>query len=232
MSYILDALKKAESERRLGSVPDMHAPPVAIASAAGSPVWGKPFAWSALAAVLLAATVIAWLAPWQTSRRSDSGTPSQQPAPSIAAAPASRDASSTPPPDKLPAEPAKTTQQAVPADPVKPKAKPRPVKQKKSEPAPAAAKTAKTENAATAAASIPEARLPGLRQLPENIQRELPALTVGGYIYSNVPSERSILINNRLLHEGSEIAPGLTLEQMLPKEAVLSYKGYRYRIPY
>ena len=57
-------------------------------------------------------------------------------------------------------------------------------------------------------------------------------MTIGGYIYSGNQSERSVLINKRLLHEGEEVAPGLVLEKMLPKEAVLSYKGHRYRISY
>jgi general secretion pathway protein B len=77
-----------------------------------------------------------------------------------------------------------------------------------------------------------EPYVPALRELPANIQREIPALTVGGYIYASKPAERSILINNRLLREGEQIAPGLTLEKMMPREAVLNYRGYRYRVPY
>ena len=65
MSYILEALKKAESERKLGSVPNMHAQPLATASDAGSPLWRSPLAWGVLIAALLIAAVIAWLAPWQ-----------------------------------------------------------------------------------------------------------------------------------------------------------------------
>lgn len=82
------------------------------------------------------------------------------------------------------------------------------------------------------AIASPQAQVATLRELPENIQREIPALTISGYIYSNIPSERSVLINKKLLHEGDEIASGLTLEKMMPKEAVLNYKGYRYRMSY
>jgi general secretion pathway protein B len=128
------------------------------------------------------------------------------------------------------------------ARPEPPKSNPVPVPAKKKKPETIPATAAPPEKpqsierkkprAEPAKAVVAEPRLPGFRDLPENIQREIPALTVGGYIYSSVAAERSILINNRLLREGSEIGHGLVLEKMLPKEAVLNYKGYRYRVPY
>jgi len=71
-----------------------------------------------------------------------------------------------------------------------------------------------------------------LRELPPQIQREIPAMTVGGYIYSGNKADRSVLINNRLMREGDEVAPGLVLEKMMPNGMVLNYKGYRYRAGY
>ena len=85
----------------------------------------------------------------------------------------------------------------------------------------------------TATDSVPpETYVMSVRELPENIQRELPSLAITGYIYSSNPAERSMLINRALRHEGEEVAPGVTLEKMMPKSAVLSYRGYRYRITY
>lgn len=71
-----------------------------------------------------------------------------------------------------------------------------------------------------------------LRELPEPIQRSIPHVTVGGYIYSRNPADRLLLIDKVLRHEGEEVAPGLLLEKLLPREAVFSFKGYRYRVPY
>jgi general secretion pathway protein B len=71
-----------------------------------------------------------------------------------------------------------------------------------------------------------------LRDLPLNIQNEIPTVTVGGYIYSAKREECQLLINKLLLHEGEQVAPGLKLERMLPHSAILNYKGYRYRISY
>jgi general secretion pathway protein B len=41
-----------------------------------------------------------------------------------------------------------------------------------------------------------------------------------------------LLIDKVLRREGEEVAPGLTLEKLQPREAVFNFKGYRYRVPY
>jgi general secretion pathway protein B len=255
MSYILDALKKAELERKLGSIPDMHAQPFATASAAGASARRRLYAWGALAGVVLIAGAIAWFAPWQTAPRPDTGaTLSPQVSSGAVSVDTDRNVAQTsspaitepvPSPIAQAAAPEKTPapmpQETAQPKPAKPKPTPAPIKKKKAEQVPAATAATATSPPATeqkkestepALASAVEPRLPGLRDLPDNIQREIPVLTIGGYIYSSIAAERSVLINNRLLREGSEISHGLVLEKMLPKGAVLNYKGYRYRIPY
>jgi general secretion pathway protein B len=69
-----------------------------------------------------------------------------------------------------------------------------------------------------------------LAELPETIRREVPKVAFGGYMYSPNPADRLVLVDKTLRHEGEEVAPGLVLEKLLPKSAVLSYKGYRYRV--
>lgn len=91
--------------------------------------------------------------------------------------------------------------------------------------------TGDLEQKTTALASSDTAT-PTPRELPEQIQRELPNLVIGGYIYSDNPRERQLLVNRRLLHEGEEAAPGVTLEKMTPRAAVFNYRGYRYRMAY
>ncbi|MYN43372.1 GspB domain-containing protein, partial [Duganella sp. FT109W] len=71
-----------------------------------------------------------------------------------------------------------------------------------------------------------------LRDLPEPIQRAIPPVAVGGYIYSKNAADRLLLVDKVLRHEGEEVAPGLLLEKLQPKEAVFNFRGYRYRIPY
>jgi general secretion pathway protein B len=97
-------------------------------------------------------------------------------------------------------------------------------------PPPAAA--ARRTAIAPAAAPSPEDSLPYLHQLPDAIQREVPRVSFGGYMYSANPADRLLLVDKALRHEGEEVAPGLLLEKLLPKAAVMNYRGVRYRVAY
>jgi general secretion pathway protein B len=90
----------------------------------------------------------------------------------------------------------------------------------------------RAESAAATQVSAAEMPTPALRELPDAIQREVPAMTIGGYIYSGSKADRSVLINNRLLHEGEEVAPGFKIEKLMPNGMVLNYKGTRFRSGY
>jgi general secretion pathway protein B len=102
-------------------------------------------------------------------------------------------------------------------------------------PVPAPAQTqAPAQAQATAPAQAtaqPEEHIQSMRDLPEPIQRAIPAIAMGGYMYSKNPADRLILIDKTLRKEGDEVAPGLQLEKLLPKAAVFSFRGYRYKVP-
>ena len=54
-----------------------------------------------------------------------------------------------------------------------------------------------------------------------------------GLKYSSAnKADRILIINGQVLHEGDAIAPGLMLEQIRLKAAVLAFKGYRYGIAF
>jgi general secretion pathway protein B len=130
----------------------------------------------------------------------------------------------TPPPRV--AAPAPQPSPAAARDPV-PEAVYLPAPARAPEPAPAAP-------AAPVRAPDPvqEENLRTLQQLPEAIQREVPKVAVGGYIYSPNPADRLLLIDKTLRREGEEVAPGLVLERLMPKYAVMNYRGTRYRVGY
>ena len=295
MSYILDALKKAESDRKLGSVPNIHTQAVVAAeSDRGSSRWAARSTWAVGALLASSLLAIVWYQPWQSAPAPlSSGEVSRPSRPKVAeptmpqrsvpgvTEPVTATVAETMP--KTAPETAATPTAAVAAqpqpslprvtEPVPVSAPPTTVAAAKIVAAPQAAKpvlpksgpalSAKTSNKAVgselpqpvsgAAASLekspekmvakpPEApqetpapsetRVPNLRELPQNIQAEVPALAVTGYIYSKNAADRSVLINNKFLREGDQAAPGVVLEKITPKEAVLNYKGYRYRLSY
>ena len=95
---------------------------------------------------------------------------------------------------------------------------------RQSEPGPSGA------NAAPATPAPVEEYVQSLHELPEPIQRAIPAIALGGYMYSKNPADRLLLIDKVLRREGEEVAPGLVLDKLLPKQAIFSFRGYRYRV--
>lgn len=71
-----------------------------------------------------------------------------------------------------------------------------------------------------------------LPPLPDTVRNLMPPLQVGGAMHSDVPSQRMLVLNGRLFHEGDEIASGVVLERIELKAAVLRHNGQRYRLAY
>jgi len=270
MSYILEALKKAQAERQLGNAPDIHTPAPVPISAAPNTANRKPLLIGLGAGVLVAgiAAGLVWRAKTPAGEPAvlaQNGTTPVQTAPAAPAVSVALPAAVAPAapapsaPAPVPATPAAQaapvqvpTTQAAPVPPpvATPAPAPRPAPAptpRKAAPAPAAdpgpapeavylpapARAPEPAPAPVRAPDpVPEENLRTLQQLPESIQREVPKVTVGGYIYSPNPADRLLLVDKTLRREGEELAPGLVLERLMPKYAVMNYRGTRYRVGY
>src|SRR6476661_6101405 len=61
MSYILDALRKADAQRQRTRLPGLHAQAPAVVTPASEPGWWRsPLAWAGGAALLVLGVVLAW----------------------------------------------------------------------------------------------------------------------------------------------------------------------------
>lgn len=229
MSYILEALKKSQAERQLGELPSIHAPQVQLHDGAASASARRTPVWLALGGVgvAVAAALLLWQ-PWQADAA----------APAAAAVVPAVLAQAVPAPLPMAAPPAAVAPAPVaafvpPAATAAPVHHARPVAEPKQE-TPGQAVSPPVAAPAPAVPPTPAAEesVPGMRDLPEPIQRQIPAIAIGGYIYSKNPADRLLLIDKVLRHEGEELAPGLVLEKLQPKAAIFSFKGYRYRVPY
>jgi len=251
VSYVLDALRKAEAERQRGSVPSLHAPPSDLAVDRAVQRRGPhPALWALGGAVGVLALAGAWQL-WKPGPDPMPAPAAAAPAVAVVAPPAA--APAAPPPTAAPSpapavpvqEPMRTparveTQPTWPAEPTKPVVQPAapPVAVTAPTPVPAPVPPMSRE-AATAA---PPARGPApppagdkpplMAELPAELRRQLPPLTVSGSIYSDNPADRFLILNGQLLYEGGTLGPELTLEQIQLKSAVLRYKGQRFRITY
>ena len=225
MSYILDALRKAEAERERGSVPNIHAQP----AFAGAPARGarpRSRAWIAVAVVGVLLVIAAAL-PWffMADRSAVPAPVAAAPAPLVAPTPVpmTMPASAAAAPAKVPAPTTAPTATAA-AVPVPPA----PVPVRKPRPAPAVASAATV----AAPASATEERIYAMNELPDDIRRQLPGLSVGGSMYSTTPASRLVIVNGQVLLEGDRLTPELVLQQIKLKAAVFAFKGYRFTITF
>lgn len=238
MSYILDALKRADAERERGHVPGLHAQPLGEGGSADArqrtPRWAL---WGGLAA---GAVVLAALA-WRMGADANAPVPAApQPAPArpeVAMAPPAKPVATPAPVTPSPDVPSYAPPPAaVAAKPVAKDSRPPAA----TEPAAAVATAAPVpavKAAPTAASSAPAkpqaaAPIPLFAELPSSLRQQLPTLAVGGSVYSDDASSRFIMLNGEVVKEGSQPAPGLVVERIEPRSAVLRFKGERFRLPY
>jgi general secretion pathway protein B len=235
MSYILEALKKAQAERQLGGAPTIHTAAPVHAAPRTTAANRKPLLIGLAGGVLIAsaAAIVAW--QQRGTPGAEVRAPAHDSAPPAAAAPAPLRVviePAAPQPARVAgkaAEPARPVQRA--ATPARASHPSTPVRQDAPQPVREAYAPAPVPNPAPAAAPAGD-NVRTLAELPESIQREVPRVAVGGYIYSSNPADRLLLVDKMLRHEGEQLAPGLVLEKLLPKGAVMNYKGYRYRVAY
>ncbi len=242
MSYILDALRRADAERELGGVPTLHTQAAPLTSADDG--FDSPSAWpwrrTLVALALLAVGVAAWLFIGHDASESKTtlvaDTPTAQPVvdapmPSQPAPPLQPTASAPPvllPAVEVPAVAPAVSRVTAPAL-ARPHATPAGTSKKVTSSVAAQAASTPPAPAVTAA---PQNPVLTLNELPEAIRREQPSLSVGGAMHSANPANRMLILNGQVFHEGDQVAADLVLEQIKLKSAVLAYKGYRYSINY
>ena len=207
MSFILDALRKSDAQRRRGVAPALltpQAPPVTLERS-------RILSYGLFAAALVAVGIgIGTLRPWHAE---------QSAAATQAATAESR-------------EPGATAAASLPL-PRQQEAARRSAPSVSKQKSPAGAQFASAPAvAATSVRPSDVARAPkvaAFAELPASIQQEIPSLQISAHAYSPIPKDRLIGINDRVLREGEHAAPGLLLEQITPDGMILSYKGYRFR---
>ena len=222
MSYILEALKKADADRERSHVPDLHARPDPTVDHERWRTRSRPSLWAAVALLGLLGAGLTWWA-WRPAAPQDALVNAPVAAPAVAPPPV---AASRP----VAAETATgrdLTAPAVIAVQIAPPAVPRPLADAIKPPSVAAAAAA---NPPAAAASPAVPRLPLLAELPAEVRSQLPVLNVGGSMYSTSAAVRMVILSGQVFREGDSPAPGLTVVQIGPKSTVLAFRGQRFEL--
>ena len=258
MSYILDALRRAEAERERGAVPGLHSQSSTVPPSGGSPGRSAVPAGVWLAGGLSLGLVLAAIAWWWMGGRAGAATGTAPvPTQAMTAVSAGDTAvASAPMPTTLP--PAGPALASRPADPVVAAVavqdaevpSPVPPAPRRTPPVGVAATTPETTasapgssrlrldlaGAASAGAERPapaEASVDGgVKRLSAAERQRLPKLTLGGSMYSEDRASRMLVINDQVVREGERAAPGVTLERIGPHAAELSFEGKRFELPY
>jgi general secretion pathway protein B len=238
MSFILDALKKSESDRQRQSGPALFEVKVA-------PPRSRLPLWAVAIGLLLAVNLV--IVAWMVLRRpahAEAALSAAGPAPAVAvlappvaapapvaqaASPAATAAAVVPPVNTAPAPAAATTPAVTPAA------------------VPAAGAEGESPEDLAPAADAPPPQAPAA--LSTHVRRgtadgvplyqdwaatpgtHVPQLRLDLHVYAARPEERFAMINMKKVHEGDLLPEGVRVESITPEGAVLSYNGSRFLLP-
>ena len=243
MSYILDALRRADAERERGAVPSLQSQHHAyVEDDAARPARPRALVWAVAGLSVVVLALLAWTlfggSSTPVARPVVEGSVAPAPpaaplllptSPSVAALPGAAPTTAAPAPTATP--PLAEAAPPAPTSTARPPARSHPDAKRTARHTPETGGTRENTDAVTARASG-EARIYKQIELPEDVRRDLPKLTVGGASYSGDAASRMVMINGQIFHEGDTLTPGLVLERIKLKSAVLSYKGYRYEVTF
>jgi general secretion pathway protein B len=238
MSYILDALRRADAEREGAAVsPLARAPAEPLDDLLDEEPAAEPrtaprkalWLGGALGALGLLALLAWWLGSGQEQplvavTAAPAQTETQLPAPS----PAPVAAPTAPIGAPVTAPPAPASRAVLPPLTEPPRVAPLPTLEKPPMRS-AVAPVAPPPEPKASAVSEP-AHTPALAQLPEAFRRSLPAVRISGATYSPLPSARMLIVNGQVHQEGGEPAPGLKIREIKLRSAILEYGGQRFEV--
>ncbi len=258
MSFILDALKKLEQKRRQGSVPDLMTVHTQIPENDNKRKLWPYFFLAAL--LLNAVIFTAWLRPWKEKEQIASAQPAsniEHRPESAAARPerennengitvanvkinktvkASDNSSLKSAPDKIKRAADKKDADATDKSPADDKTASPKINMSDEE---LKILRSKIKEEISSPKDYPQVndneagsdnRVLEFSQLPEEIRKELPEISVSGHIYSDNPGARIVNINGRILREGEAVTKGLDVKEITMSGVIFSYQDFRFRI--
>ena len=210
MSYILEALRKADRERTLGKVPNLESIHIAPSL---SPRRRWPWILALVALMNTTALAVFYFSslqdrspgPWQNPDARHSPTP--PPTPTIHPSPESMITKD----GFVDLKPATTE----------------PILDGRLD----AAHSSRSANPMGMAAEQESWPPPTLRALPMAFRSSLPPINVDVHVYSDDPDKRFVLINSRHYREGDQLVEGPLLETIDPQGTILQFQGQRFTIP-
>jgi len=232
MSYILDALKKADQERAAGNVPDLETVHLQ------EPTVRKHYRWLWILAALFIfnGVLVALLAP-----RHDAGDAPGRRAARDERISASPDSIRSQPPvesapvvRKAPPRVVRTAPQvqerprAAVTRPVSPRVQPTTVQDLPAAPPVAVAPPSPVAVQPPTTSTASAGRLPEWDELSLDFRSGFSMPHMDVHVYDTDPSRRFVLVNLQKFREGDRLPNGAVIEKILPDGMQLSYQGTRF----
>lgn len=228
MSYILDALKKSEKERKRNPVPDiMTVQDIQMPGTKKRPLWILMI----LAVLLLNAAVLIWVSPW----KSKNPQTVLDPTPDKQTVAKSQNTSS----EKNALRQSKKVNAKNDArKDIKEKPKAMPETKITREASSTTPRKKEEASDMTSEAKPDDNHLPlplpnkiyHISELPQSIQQKLPAFAISTFLYSEDPNSRMVRINGQMVREGQYMSAGLKLEEIIQNGMIFSYQNFRFQV--
>ncbi len=217
MSYILEALRKADRERNLGGVPDLKASHWGVRRQARS----QPWIWIVGALLVFNGLLLAYVLFDRSAPDAATDT-----AAGTSPAPAQRPLVAVPRQRVEPPQPARARA------PV-PVRKPLPQPPARA-PAPSFSPAPKVQTAAAASQPVVDAtgefKLQEWRDLPLELRSRFTLPRIDVHVYAEDPDRRFIMADLKKYREGETMDNGAVLERIHPGSIQLNYEGTRFRV--
>ncbi|MGB5260639.1 MAG: general secretion pathway protein GspB [Gammaproteobacteria bacterium] len=217
MSYILDALKKADRERDLGEVPDLE-----------TAHWGvrrhaRPQPWMWIAGALLALNGL-WIAIVLLDRDGNDVPSGTEITRTETVAPAPGSVVPVPRTAREAVLPA-TTRPRVPVRPPVQQAAKAPSSVPSPVQTPVTTRTSQSPQTPTGEFDFPE-----WRELSLELRSGFKLPRIDVHVYAEDPARRFIMADLKKYREGETLANGAVLEKIHPGSIQLNYQGTRFRV--
>lgn len=212
MSYILDALKKSDHERKQGYVPDIQTVHPQLSEEVSSQRW--PYVVIILL-VLVMVFLLGWMRPW---------------APTTATTQALIDSDRFDTPSQLLVTPELQSQSVVQEQPQQSEPNQVTVEKPAADLIASSTVVAATDDDNVHAVAVDAHSVPHLTEMPELIQQAVPDMVFAGHVYSSQPAQRSVIINGSSMSEGDRVIQALSVEQITRDGVIFNYQGQLFRV--
>lgn len=244
MSLILDALKRAERERKAQAAPML----ADLAQSPGAPVPARRYwRYGGIAVLALIAGLLLWTGLKDRPRPAPQADVVSELAPAPPATPATvipgtesvaslddltdetvtmaEAGSETPPTAPAPAAPAPGQAPAAVSEPAAPDPQTPVQAAPPTGTSSGAVRSEPPVNSGIPPALTQPAPLRKLREMPPDYRADFPALSVEVHVYERAVAKRMLMVNGRRYREGERLAEGPLVVEILPEGIVFEHRG-------